>query len=120
MAAKHWRESNKNITEKLRYLEKDCLNAPYHYFGNHENCNKYFCKRTTTKESIGIIDSLKSCGLFYEILKYCNIYFASNVKSLIEDRTNNSAEELNNVIAKYLGNMVKMKLVLTLTLTLIY
>lgn len=116
MAAKHWRESKENEIEKLRNLERDCLNAPYHYFGNHDNCDKYFCKKTTTVESKETIDLLKSSGLFYEILNYCNVYFASNVKSLIEDRTNNSAEELNNVIAKYLGNTVEMYLEQAFTL----
>lgn len=105
MAAAHWRESDVNIIEKLQNLEKDCLNAPYHYFGDHDNCNKYFCKKTTTLKSAATIDFLKSGGVFHEILKLCNIYFASNVKSLLEDCTNNSAEELNNIIAKYLGNI---------------
>lgn len=92
--------------QKLENLEKDCLNAPYHYFGNHENCDKYFCQKTTTETSNANIALLKSCGLFHEILNFCNIYFANNVRSLIEDQTNNPAEELNNVIAKYLGTPV--------------
>lgn len=95
------------MIQKLDNLEKDCLNAPYHYFGNHDNCNQYFCKKTTTDQSNATIILLKSCGIFHEILNYCNIYFASNVKSLLQDQTNNAAEELNNVIAKYLGKRLK-------------
>lgn len=48
---------------------------------------------------------MKSEGLFHEILNCVNIYFASNVRSLIEDCNNNWAEEFNNIIAKYLGNI---------------
>lgn len=107
-AAKHWRESNVDRLLKLENLEFDCLNAPYHYFGNHDNCSKYFCKKTTTKESNEKIALLKSSGLLYEIINYCNSYFASNVTSLLEDQTTNAAEELNNIIAKYLGNTVEM------------
>lgn len=31
------------------------------------------------------------------------MYFAGNVKSLLENETNNPAEQFNNVVAKYLG-----------------
>lgn len=96
-----------SLLEKLENLEKDCLNAPYHYFGCHENCDPYFCEKTTNDESESTIDLLKSGGIFHQILNYCNIYFASNVRSLIENCTNNAAEELNNVIAKYLGTSEK-------------
>lgn len=68
MAAKHWRESNVSTLEKLLNLEKDCLNAPYHYFGNHENCHDYFCKKSTTAASATTIDQLKSGGVFHQIL----------------------------------------------------
>lgn len=104
-AAKHWRDSNVDAIQKLENLERDCLNAPLHYLGNHDNCDKYFCNKITTKESNELIDLLKSGGIFHEILNYCNIYFACNVKSLIEDCNNNAAEEFNNVVAKYLGNV---------------
>lgn len=108
IAAKHWRESTLDRFEKLENLEKDCLNAPYHYFGNHDNCAEYFCKKTTTNEGNASIASLKSSGLLHEVMNYCNSYFASNVTSLLEDQTNNAAEELNNVIAKHLGNAFKV------------
>lgn len=104
MAAKHWRESNLDEIEKLENLERDCLNAPSHYFGNHDHCDKYFCNKKTTNDSIVTIAVLKSAGLFNAILNYCNIYFASNVKSLLEDCNTNAAEEFNNVVAKYLGD----------------
>lgn len=100
----HWRESPLDRIKKLENLEKDCLNAPYHYFGDHKNCAQYFCQKKTTKESIRTIKTLKSSGLFHELLNYCNSYFANNVTSILENETTNAAEELNNVIAKYLGN----------------
>lgn len=90
--------------QKLENLERDCLNAPLHYFGNHDQCDRYFCNKKTTDESNAIIDVLKSTGLFHAILNHCNVYFASNAKSLIEDLNNNAAEEFNNVVAKYLGD----------------
>lgn len=100
----HWRESNLTLVGKLESLEVDCLSAPYHYFGCHLYCHDYFCKKTTTLESTETISRLKAGGIFHDILNLCNVYFASNVRSLLENRTSNAAEELNNVIAKYLGN----------------
>lgn len=92
-----------SLIEKQENLERDCLNAPYHYLGNHDKCNRYFCKKTTDSLSNANINLLKTGGIFYEILNICNVYFASNVRSLIADTSNNAAEELNNIIAKYLG-----------------
>lgn len=89
--------------ERLENLERDCLNAPYHYFGDHTRCPEYFCKKETASDSLEIIELLKADGLFYAILNYCNIYFASNAKSLLGGLNNNDSEALNNVIAKNTG-----------------
>lgn len=105
MAATHWRDSNFEMIEKLKNLEKDCLNAPLHYFGIHDGCDKYFCNKTTKSESIDIVNLLKSDGLFHEIMNLCQDYFCSNVKSLLADHTNNWVEEFNNLVAKYLGKI---------------
>lgn len=108
MAAKYWKKSSLDEIKKLENLEKDCLNAPLHYFGNHENCNTYFCNKETTVDANNTIEMLKSVGLFHEILNFCNVYFASNTKSLIANCTTNAAEEFNNVIAKYLGEKINV------------
>lgn len=105
MAAAHWRESNVGLVEKLTGLEKDCLNAPLHYFGVHDDCDEYFCNKITTQESIDVVNLLKSDGLFHEIMNLCQDYFCSNVKSLVANHTNNWAEEFNNLAAKYLGEI---------------
>lgn len=102
-AAKHWRESDLSITEKLRNLETDIMNAPAHYFGVHTHCRSYFCSKTTSTAALNNFALLKDDGLYYEVLNLCQVYFASNSKSLLENRTNNAAEEFNNIVAKYLG-----------------
>lgn len=90
--------------EKLENLEKDCLNAPYHYFGQHDNCDEYFCKKTTTKESQSTIDLLKSGGILHQILNLCNIYFASNVRSLIENCTHRCSSRYPLSLLEGFGN----------------
>lgn len=106
MAAKHWLESSVNIVEKLSSLERDCINAPYHYFGCHDKCQEYYCTKTTTPESREIMNLLKQDGLFYKILSMCQNSFASNAKSLLANYNNNAAEEFNGIVAKNLGKTV--------------
>lgn len=103
IAAKHWQESGLDFTEKVINLEKDIKNAPLHYLGCHENCSEYFCSKETHPESVDNIALLKDDGLYYEILDLCYSYFGTNVKSLLMNFSNNAVEEINGLIAKYLG-----------------
>lgn len=102
-AAKYWRESAASLSQKISGLEQDIMNAPAHYFGVHTNCKSYFCTKTTSRTAIDTLNLLKTDGLFYEVLNLVQVYFAGNVKSLLENHTNNPAEEFNNIVAKYLG-----------------
>ncbi len=102
-ASKHWRETTLSTTEKIRNLEDDIMNAPCHYFGVHDKCKSYFCNKTTNAGAIERLTLLKDDGIYYEVLNLCQHYFASNAKSLLENYTNNPAEEFNNVVAKYIG-----------------
>lgn len=102
-AAKHWRESNLSTMEKISNLEDDIMNAPCHYFGVHDKCKSYFCNKTTVEAAVDNLNLLKQDGIYYEVLNICQHYFASNAKSLLENYTNNPAEEFNNVVAKYIG-----------------
>lgn len=102
-AAKYWRESTASFSKKINGLEQDIMNAPSHYFGVHTKCKSYFCNKTTNPESIKNLKLLKEDGLFYEVMNLCQVYFAGNAKSLLENHTNNPAEEFNNIVAKYLG-----------------
>ncbi|KAJ6643034.1 hypothetical protein Bhyg_07990 [Pseudolycoriella hygida] len=102
-ASQYWRDSEVSHATKIRSLEKDVLNAPAHYFGDHRNCATYYCDKTTALENIEMLNLLKSDGLFYEIQSLCQTYFGNNAKSLIANYTNNPAEQFNGYVAKYLG-----------------
>ncbi|KAJ6639588.1 hypothetical protein Bhyg_12335 [Pseudolycoriella hygida] len=95
--------SNESLREKIRKLEKDILNAPAHYFGCHEQCSSYFCKKTTDPHATNTIKLLKDDGLYYEIQSLCQTSFGNNARSLLANYTNNPAEQLNSYVAKYLG-----------------
>lgn len=103
-AATHWRAAaDLSLTQKIKNLEEDIMNAPNHYFGVHTHCKSYFCNKTTDPKAVDNLKSLKADGLYYEVLNLCQVYFAGNSKSLLENYTNNAAEEFNSVVAKYLG-----------------
>lgn len=91
------------LLEKLVNLEKDVFNAPMHYFGIHDECNEYYCSKTTQQADLETVAALKSDGIFYEILNVCQTYFGSTVASLLLNYNNNAAESFNNLIAKYTG-----------------
>lgn len=79
------------------------MNAPLHYLGVHDNCEKYFCDKTTDPQARSLIAVLKESGVYYEVLNLCQFYFANNVKSLIAGLTTNKTEGFNSLIAKTLG-----------------
>lgn len=103
LAARHWRESNVELTEKYFNLERDVINAFSHYIGIHDNCAKYFCTKTTNPEAINLIKVLKETGVYYEVLDLCQSYFGNNVKSLVAGLCTNKTEGFNSLIAKSLG-----------------
>lgn len=102
-AAKHYRNQNMSLRKKMACLEEDVMNCPLHYYGVHTKCKPYFCSKKTTNAALKNLQLLKEDGLWYEILNLVQVYFASNSKSLLENYTNNPAEEFNNIVAKYLG-----------------
>lgn len=79
------------------------MNVPLHYFGVHTKCKSYFCTKTTNIGAIGNLRLLKEDGLYYEIMNLSQVYFAGNAKSLLENQSNNPAEQFNNIVAKFLG-----------------
>ena len=94
------KNSTESPEEKIKNLRKDIMNAPYHVFGEHENCDKYFC--TETGNSMSSVTLLKESGLFYNIMAILQ-NLSDNARSLLFDATNNVAESYNSVIAKFIG-----------------
>ncbi|XP_037024163.1 uncharacterized protein LOC119066045 [Bradysia coprophila] len=103
MAAKHWNAADISLGEKCKNLEKDCMNAPLHCLGVHDECSEYFCTKTTSPEARDNLTLLKSEGLLYEILGLCQHYFANKAKSLLAGYDTNVVEGFNSIIAKHLG-----------------
>lgn len=105
MAAKHWSGTNLTEEEKCTNLENDCMNAPLHCFGVHDNCAEYFCTKTTTPEARDLVNELKKYGLYLKVLNLCQYNFANKVTSLLAGYENNVAEGYNGLVAKYTGKI---------------
>ncbi|KAJ6639805.1 hypothetical protein Bhyg_12552 [Pseudolycoriella hygida] len=102
-AAKYWKGKDLTTEEKCVNLVRDCMNAPLHCFGVHDNCDKYFCTKETTQQARDLVVQLKSYGLFLAILNNCQYYFANKATSLLAGYDNNMPENFNSLVAKYTG-----------------
>lgn len=66
------------ITEASKYrrnndpakLREDIINAPYHEFGDHKNCDSYFCDGNEDKKNY--IPELKESGILYKVMEVVN------------------------------------------------
>lgn len=76
------------------------MNGPYHIFGQHTKCEKYFCNGSKQTEK-NLIPEISNCGLMKEIA-YILRRIVDNARSLF-DVDNNYCEQFNSIINKYIG-----------------
>ncbi|CAG4957937.1 unnamed protein product [Parnassius apollo] len=87
--------------QKMIKLRSDILNALYHYFGSHLNCDDAICPATDKTDRNTALD-LANTVLWRKMSQIVS-FLASNAKSLVFDVDSNPAETFNSVIAKYVG-----------------
>lgn len=95
-------QDNVNHGDKIRNLKIDIKNAANHVFGDHKNCASYYCKPEKYTNDTNLVPDLQACGIWTDIQQYL-LMLLSNAESLILDITNNTVEQFNNVIAKFIG-----------------
>ncbi|XP_072389723.1 uncharacterized protein [Diabrotica undecimpunctata] len=95
------RNETNNIEIQMKNLIKDIKNCPYHVFGQHTNCDQYFCKGSKENE-INFVIKLEECGLLNDILS-CGNRLIQHTHSLLLNMNNNAAETYNSVISKFVG-----------------
>ena len=86
---------------RVELLNRDIINAPFHYFGQHAVCADYFC--TGPKENE--VDTVQKCLLpenrkFWDAVVGLANHYAGFASSLIYCLDNNLAEQFNGVIAQ--------------------
>lgn len=92
---------NINTDEKIKLLNTDIINGPYHVFGYHVNCAPYFCKGSKDEE-IKIVPEMEKSGLWNDNLGARNL-LSHHSSSLVYNVNNNCVENYNSVVAKYVG-----------------
>lgn len=101
-ARKHWAESGEPLHEQIIHLRQDIYNAPYHVFGSHDECAKYFCKGQKEKET-NLIPEMEKNDLLQKIMDAL-ARMRQNAKSLLVNENTNIVEQFDSLIVKYTGN----------------
>ena len=91
---------NENSSDSKKLLRKDILNSPFHIFGDHGNCDRYFCKKDQADKNF--IPEFTASGLWGKIMEIIN-NLADNCTSLLFDVSNNVVENFNSKITKFTG-----------------
>ncbi|CAG9772336.1 unnamed protein product [Ceutorhynchus assimilis] len=103
-AIKHWKNKNDlTLSEKIVKLKRDIENSTSHVFGEHKECKSigYFCEKPFDQGECALKD-LKLTDLYDKLCSFKN-YLIRHASSLIHDVDNNSVEQFNSIIAKFIG-----------------
>lgn len=97
-AIQHRADQEISTEEKINRLRSDINNVPYHIFGDHSNCDSYFC--TGPKENeVNNIPEMEKVGIIAEIEEALDPV-VSECRSLLQQMNNNIVENCNSVLAK--------------------
>lgn len=91
------REAGK--TGNVEQLRHDVRNAPFHVFGEHENCRADFCNRSG---EVSLVPQVVESGLFPEVLKALD-YIVQKADRLRFNDTTNQAERFMSLVSKFSG-----------------
>lgn len=92
------------LHKKVELFQRDVKNIPYHIFGAHSNCDKYFCRGGKANEE-DLTTEMIECGLFQDIQK-CLQRVIVNTNSCLLNKNNNVAEQFNSLVGKFGGKRV--------------
>ena len=86
---------------RIELLNRDIINAPFHYFGQHTACADYFCNGPKENE----VDTVQKCLLpenrkFWDAVVGLANHYAGFANSLIYCLDNNLAEQFNSVVCQ--------------------
>lgn len=79
-------------------LKRDIKNSPLHVFGNHGNCQTYFCKEDKIATSLS-----EPILKIIECVQDCAKPLLRNASKLITNYTSNMAENYMSLVAKFVG-----------------
>ncbi|KAK5645649.1 hypothetical protein RI129_004113 [Pyrocoelia pectoralis] len=102
-AIAHRKAEQVQFPAKVNNLKKDIRNCVSHVFGEHKNCQtlEYFCKEPPIADG-SIVSDLRQTDLYDKLESFTNV-LVHHAASLIHDVDNNTVEQFNSIIAKYVG-----------------
>ncbi|XP_025415583.1 uncharacterized protein LOC112687212 [Sipha flava] len=102
-SVKHWRNTNDtNKAQKIKGIQKDLANAPFHRLGQHTNCDSYFCNGSNLQNTLNLVPKAEKNGIMSEIQNIMS-RLITNAESLLENKNNNICEQFNSIINKHTG-----------------
>ena len=105
-ACQHWHKSDLPISQRVFQLKRDILNCPRHTFGDHTKCAAYFCNGKRKPFESNLVRTLQNVGLWSELMVLFD-KLSGHSRSLLHCMNNNAVENLNAIIAKFLGGKRK-------------
>lgn len=90
---------NSTVPDKIDQLKKDLINSPRHIFGDHSNCEQYYC---TNEKKLGPNYVPHVPAVIKKLSSHATA-LACHAKSLLHNLNNNRAEQFNSLVAKYVG-----------------
>ncbi|CAH2083550.1 unnamed protein product [Euphydryas editha] len=98
-AIRYRQQDDGSDSNKIENLQKDIINSPLHIFGDHLECQSYYCTNERKKEP-NIVPLIPT--LLLKLKKNAS-QLAYNSRSLLHCYTNNRAEQFNSIVAKMVG-----------------
>lgn len=89
----------KDVPEAITSFRNEVQNSIYHAYGNHENCNDYYCSKEKTTQTNMEIER----NIFWLRIKTIVGSVLSKWRSLLEDVDTNVVERFNSIVAKFVG-----------------
>lgn len=98
-AVRHLNSTKDSHQIKIVRMREDLENIPFHAFGQHKNCNQYYCDNKPETNNVETMVRLNIWNIVYGYYSRC----ISVPEDFLMNASNNPAECINNVIASKIG-----------------
>lgn len=98
-SVRHWQTQNLTESEKVIKIQRDILNSGKHIFGDHSECDLYYCTEERKNETN---QTLEAKTLILKLQRNIS-QLAYHSRSLLYNFTTNRAEQFNSIVAKTVG-----------------
>lgn len=98
-AVRFRKAQNLLFNDAVKKLCNDILNSPKHVFGDHSDCEEYYCSPEKKLEP----NNIPNITELLAKLMANTTALSNHAQSLLHNLNNNRAEQFNSIVAKYVG-----------------